>query len=670
MISIIISEKGGAERRERYEVDEITIGRVKGNDLLLARGNVSKRHARLIFRDGRYIVTDLKSTNGTYVNHRRITSATLVREGDRIYVGDFVLRIEDPQKPDPAVPAAPASTPSGVVEPESSTGSSSRRERASGGVAATPSPHLDAHDVVSHFPIEHDPDDSSPAIEVPGPPKLPTGVRPSSGGPQRTPTAGTLTDTALSTLNSEAAALPSSALAISSPAAGSVEPVTSDTGPGPVPTPADLGAEKQRIAAQQALLDTLVSATEEQIGGAALDAAVHPSAELRARIEGVLDARLGEMTARGPLAGGIEASALREAARRELCDLGPLGPLLADENVTRVQVLLCELGVHRRGRKVAYEGLAYTSERAVGRAVRRLCADAGVGSAAEGEPRRIDVELGNGKRLFAVRPPVSPRGQLVVVERERRPSVSLEQLVRNGTISRGMATLLGHCVAARANILVAGAVGTGAPGVLDALVRAVPHERHSVWLVAEGHEDAVPSDGAALLMGGSAEAGVAAVQAAARLAPDHVVVPPVGGAVRAALLDAVGQGLEGVLMCAQAAGLGQALGRMAAELSAARAGLTPEIAWEWLGASFDLGVEVGLLRDGRMRVLRLAELRTSSQGTRVKDIFTFAYHRTAAGGAIEGSFYCTGHVPRIVDHLSAIGMPLDTSIFRRHPYSA
>src|SRR5687767_15909584 len=63
---------------------------------MLPKGNVSKRHARLLYRDGRFIVTDLNSTNGTYVNRRRITQATIVREGDRIYVGDFALRIELP----------------------------------------------------------------------------------------------------------------------------------------------------------------------------------------------------------------------------------------------------------------------------------------------------------------------------------------------------------------------------------------------------------------------------------------------------------------------------------------------------------------------------------------------------------------------------------------------
>ena len=94
MFSVIISEKGGAERRETFDRTEINVGRVQGNDLMLPKGNVSKRHARLLFRDGRFIVTDLKSTNGTYVNGRKIAQATIVREGDKIYIGDFVLRIE------------------------------------------------------------------------------------------------------------------------------------------------------------------------------------------------------------------------------------------------------------------------------------------------------------------------------------------------------------------------------------------------------------------------------------------------------------------------------------------------------------------------------------------------------------------------------------------------
>jgi hypothetical protein len=116
VFSIVISEKGGAERREAFQQPELSIGRVQGNDLMLAKGNVSKRHARLVFRDGRFIVTDLNSTNGTYVNRRRINQATIVRQGDRIYIGDFVIRIEVPSEDSSTLDRA-SLKPSGAREP-------------------------------------------------------------------------------------------------------------------------------------------------------------------------------------------------------------------------------------------------------------------------------------------------------------------------------------------------------------------------------------------------------------------------------------------------------------------------------------------------------------------------------------------------------------------------
>ena len=94
MFTIVISEKGGAERRETFVQGEVTVGRAQGVDLRLDKGNVSKQHAKLALKDGRFIVSDLKSTNGTWVNGKKISSATILREGDKVYVGDFVLRVE------------------------------------------------------------------------------------------------------------------------------------------------------------------------------------------------------------------------------------------------------------------------------------------------------------------------------------------------------------------------------------------------------------------------------------------------------------------------------------------------------------------------------------------------------------------------------------------------
>src|SRR5688572_19406429 len=101
---------------------------------MLPKGNVSKHHARLLFRDGRFIVTDLKSTNGTYVNGRKIAQATIVREGDKIYIGDFVLRLETNGQAGAPAPEATSS------EEESIRTLAREREQQQQAPAAVPPP--------------------------------------------------------------------------------------------------------------------------------------------------------------------------------------------------------------------------------------------------------------------------------------------------------------------------------------------------------------------------------------------------------------------------------------------------------------------------------------------------------------------------------------------------
>jgi pilus assembly protein CpaF len=95
MFTILIQEKGGEQRRMGFNKPEVTIGRVQGNDIVLPKGNVSKRHARIVLKDGKFIIVDLKSTNGTYVNGRKITSPLVVKDSDKIYIGDFIVGVDE-----------------------------------------------------------------------------------------------------------------------------------------------------------------------------------------------------------------------------------------------------------------------------------------------------------------------------------------------------------------------------------------------------------------------------------------------------------------------------------------------------------------------------------------------------------------------------------------------
>lgn len=77
----------------------MSMGRAKANDIVLEDVAVSSEHCRIRPEDGRYVVHDLRSTNGTFVNERRISRHTL-SEGDLIKVGETWLQFRTDQQRD------------------------------------------------------------------------------------------------------------------------------------------------------------------------------------------------------------------------------------------------------------------------------------------------------------------------------------------------------------------------------------------------------------------------------------------------------------------------------------------------------------------------------------------------------------------------------------------
>ena len=69
------------------------IGRHHACDVVLENLSVSRHHARLLFRDAKWIVQDLESTNGTIVNGTRIGRCEL-RPGDQLGLGNAHLTID------------------------------------------------------------------------------------------------------------------------------------------------------------------------------------------------------------------------------------------------------------------------------------------------------------------------------------------------------------------------------------------------------------------------------------------------------------------------------------------------------------------------------------------------------------------------------------------------
>lgn len=73
--------------------EEITLGRAAGCQVTIDDTYASQLHARVFQRDGQVYVEDLGSTNGTYLNRRKVTGPMQVQRGDKLQIGNTVLEL-------------------------------------------------------------------------------------------------------------------------------------------------------------------------------------------------------------------------------------------------------------------------------------------------------------------------------------------------------------------------------------------------------------------------------------------------------------------------------------------------------------------------------------------------------------------------------------------------
>jgi pilus assembly protein CpaF len=679
MFTIIISEKGGAERREAFEKNEINVGRVQGNDLMLPKGNVSKHHARLLYRDGRFIVTDLKSTNGTYVNGRKISQATIVREGDKIYIGDFVMRLETPgastgQSADASyAPPAPPSDdssqrrdggvtppPPGIVAPTAGvTGPAPALPAhmvqqapvpiqpvvAPAPVAHTSAPAVTPRNVsdqsVSHYPLERDPDDSeslpeargggAAAPKVPGPPRMPQPEQPRTRASAMSRTAAANT-----------AAPPVGRSSIAPPGA----------------TRAPLPRETPQQAARRLALITLVDRVADVVDLSPLKASPQVDEATTRQVEVAVREQAKAMRDEGEAPEGLDLELLGRDALRELVGLGPVGPLLEDEETVEIHVARPDYVLASKGNQFTLADPSFTSEEALGRVVARLAYQSG--EPLRGDERYIERRLSRGATLVAVAPPASG-SWVMAIRKRRRVETTLEDLVRGVAMSRSMALFLEACLVARANIVVFGSGSGAIATVLGALASAAPPgERVAVLQDSEeigiAHTQVVH-----MALADQGPRGAEAVRAAAHLGADRLVVASLSGSVALAVIDAIAEGAEGVLAGVGAPSMRHGLSRLTAQVAMAAAGAPIEVGREAVGESFDIALEVSRAGDGRLRIMRIAELSGGDgKGVGTRELFALS-----PDGTGEGAYAATGTVPRIANEFAARGVRLDGAVFKR-----
>ncbi len=126
MFEVRLTIPDGSSTTERFRGQSLTLGREPSlNDVALSGGAVSSRHCKLDLGPNGVVVTDLGSTNGTYLNNERLNAPCPLRPGDRVFIGSTLVEL------------VPAATPSAV----SRTPSSAELLSPNGSIVRTPGPN-------------------------------------------------------------------------------------------------------------------------------------------------------------------------------------------------------------------------------------------------------------------------------------------------------------------------------------------------------------------------------------------------------------------------------------------------------------------------------------------------------------------------------------------------
>src|SRR5436190_23318895 len=118
MWKLVIEDDEGKRTVVPLTRDDYTIGRKEGNTIRLTERNVSREHAKLAKRNGMapgaiekstYVLEDLTSYNGVYVNGLRVAHSQELAHGDLIQIGDYRIVLQDDAVGDAPAPSIPTS---------------------------------------------------------------------------------------------------------------------------------------------------------------------------------------------------------------------------------------------------------------------------------------------------------------------------------------------------------------------------------------------------------------------------------------------------------------------------------------------------------------------------------------------------------------------------------
>jgi pilus assembly protein CpaF len=348
---------------------------------------------------------------------------------------------------------------------------------------------------------------------------------------------------------------------------------------------------------------------------------------------------------------------------------GPLERLLEDETVTEIMVNgPFDIWVEQGGR-LHETTVRFNDESHLRRIINKMVAQVGR-RIDEGSPM-VDARLPDGSRVNAVIPPLSLSGPLVTIRKFSKRRLTLDDMIKLGTLTSETVEFLQRCIRAELNMLISGGTGSGKTTLLNALSTAIPDSERIVTIedAAElrlNQRHVLRLESRPRNLEGEGEVPIRQlVRNSLRMRPDRIVVGEVRGAEALDMLQAMNTGHDGSLSTVHSNTARDALSRIETMVLMAGIDLPVRAIRQQVASALDAVIHLERLEDGSRRVTAIAEVqRMESDVITMQDLFKFQIDEITQDGKIVGALRATGLRPSFVTKFEKRGIPLPLGMFQ------
>jgi pilus assembly protein CpaF len=342
-----------------------------------------------------------------------------------------------------------------------------------------------------------------------------------------------------------------------------------------------------------------------------------------------------------------EQEELLEDICNDVLGYGPLEPLLARDDIADIMVNGAGTVFIEVAGKIQKTGIRFRDNQQLHNICQRIVSQ--IGRRVDEASPICDARLPDGSRVNVIVPPLSIDGPALTIRKFKKDKLTLDQLMKYGSISPAGAELLKIIGRCRVNVLISGGTGSGKTTLLNCLTRYIDDDERIITC-----EDAaelqlqqphvVRLESRPPNLEGEGEIKMRdLVRNCLRMRPERIIVGEVRGPEAFDLLQAMNTGHDGSMGTLHANSPREALSRLESMITMGGFSLPPRTIREMVVSSVDVIVQASRMRDGSRRITHITEV-VGMEGEVVttQDLFVYEYLGEDANGNILGRHRSTG----------------------------